>query len=299
MPKVNYSIATEPMYCKLKYGEEPQKLEFLEQLSHLKVSIINAPSEYEFKETIARFMLNSWSESPRVYFSNSEMDECVRQLFAGEILPNGQEIIGITFCIENLDLIDVTHLIRHRGFTFSAQCSDRDLRNLPILIKPSIAADEGFRKRYMEICNLQNELYIDMMDSGKICTFDARTVMPISKTHFYNCRACIKDIIAYVNQRSDEQIQTQVDNIIAIKLWTEVVKLYPFLKHVVNLRKKSDYYINQCKSGKTTIFPPNKKNDVFNWSDDQFFHHQHRDSFLGGNEYIGIRDKLLEEFDSL
>lgn len=295
MPKVIKSVAKEPMYSSPKIGE-PATVDFVDQFDAIKVTIINAPSPSEVVSTLATFMLNSWNEKPKFgnEFSIEEINKCIKELFSGTILPNGLETIGITFCIEGLDMVDVTHLIRHRMFTFSGQCSDRDLRNLTALVKPSIASHNKFYQRYQNIVEMSVELYADMMDSGQINTFDARTILPVCKSHFYNCRACIKDIIAYVNQRCDEQIQPQSDNIIAIKLWLELVKLYPFLKDVVNLDQKSTYYINQCKAGKTTIFPPNEKNDVFEWSADMFFHTKHRDEFLGGERYLNLKKELLK-----
>jgi thymidylate synthase (FAD) len=298
MPRNNDIEITEPMYCTKKFLRAGS-LNFKNQLNAIKVTIIDAPTVPQLRHLLPAFMLNSWTESPKFDgFTDEEIQKCFKELFAGEILPTGMETIGITWCVEGLDLVDVTHLIRHRMFSFSAQCSDRDLRDLDVMVKPSIANSE-FMQRYTDIVYAQHQLYMDMMDSGDICTFDARTVLPISKSHFYNVRCCIKDLIAFVNQRADEQIQTQVDNIVALKLWLEVLKLYPFLKTAFNPRQQSAYYIKQCKAGKTTIFPPNANNDVFLWPSNQFFHGKHRDEFIGGHVYLNIRDELLAQIDAI
>lgn len=289
----------EPLYTERKFGKEP-KVTAINQFDAIKVTIIDAPTVDQMRKLLPAFMYNSWQEKPKFDgFSEAEIDRCIKELFAGSILPNGMETIGITFCVEGLDLVDVTHLIRHRAFTFSAQCSDRDLRDLTALVKPSIIENDEFLDRYLDIVNKSVQLYADMMDSGEINTFDARTILPICKSHFYNVRGCIKDIIAFCNQRCDEQIQPQSDNIVAIKLWLEISKLYPFLKDVVDLRQQAKYYIKQCISGKTTIFPPNKLNDVFEWCDTQFFHDKHRDKFNGGEAYLNLKAKLLDELDRL
>ena len=289
----------EPMYCQTRFGEAGE-INFVNQLEAIKVTIIDAPTVEQFKKTISVFMMNSWSEQPKFDgFSDEQIFECIRQLFAGEILPTGMEIIGITWCVEGLDLVDVTHLIRHRAFSFSAQCSDRDLRNLTVLVKPSIMTNYDLYQRYKRLVHNQVLLYKEMMDNELACTFDARTVMPISKSHFYNVRCCIKDLITFCNQRADEQIQTQVDNLVALKLWLEVLKLYPFLKGVFDPRQKSNYYIKQCIAGKTTIFPPNERNDLFEYANSQFFHSKHRDEFPGGNVYKSIRDSILAEIDAI
>jgi thymidylate synthase (FAD) len=299
MPENSQIKPSEPLYCKTKWYEKGS-ITYVNQLEYMNVTIYSAPSEEELKNTLAAFMLNSWAEKSRLYgFSEEEIDTCIKELTAGRILPIGLETINFVFCIEGLDLIDATHLLRHRMFTFSAQCSDRDLRDTTFLVKPAIMEDDGFYERYMEICRLSHSLYKDMMDSEDICTLDARTVLPLSRSYHYSVRCCLKDLILFCNQRLDEQIQPQSDNILALKLWLEVAKLYPFLKNIVDIRQQSTYYINQCKSGKTTMFPPNDRNDVFDWSPDQFLHDKHRDNFLGGESYISIRDKLIAELDSL
>lgn len=299
MPKNSHKVPSEPLYCNTKW-DKPGSITYVNQLYHMKVTIYSAPSEAELKNTLATFMLNSWAEKPKFdNFTPEETRNCIKELYEGRILPIGLETINIVFCIEGLDLIDATHFLRHRMFTFSAQCSDRDLRDTTFLVKPAIMEDDDFYERYMEICSLSHSLYKDMMDSDTICTLDARTVLPLSRSYHYSARCCLKDLVLFCNQRLDEQIQPQSDNIFALKLWLEVAKLYPFLKNMVDVKQKSTYYINQCKAGKTTMFPPNERNDVFDWSPDQFLHDKPRDKFLGGDSYIEIRDRLIAKIDSL
>ena len=299
MPQNDMLSPQEEMVYKDKFTL-PGSINFVNQLEAIKVTIIDAPTIEQFRKAISVFMLNSWSEQPQFDgFTDGQITTCIRQLFNGEILPTGQEIIGITWCVEGLDLVDVTHLIRHRSFSFSAQCSDRDLRDLTVLVKPSIMANEGLFDWYKRLITQQHSMYKHMMDYELANVLDARAVLPISKSHFYNVRCCIRDLIAYCNQRSDEQIQPQTDNIVALKLWLEVVRLYPFLKGVFDPKQKSKYYIDQCIAGKTTLFPPNENNDVFEYSSEQFFHSKHRDEFPGGDVYIAIRDAIISEIEAI
>jgi thymidylate synthase ThyX len=299
MPQSNNVTPSEPLYCQTKWDEEGS-ITYVNQLEHMKVTIYAIPTQEELLNTLCAFMGNSWAEEPKFAgFTENEKHKILNELFSGHILPIGLESINIVFCIEGLDLIDATHFLRHRMFTFSAQCSDRDLRDTTFLVKPAIMQDDDFYERYQEICELAHELYKDMMDSDTISTLDARTVLPLSRSYHYSARCCLKDLVLFCNQRLDEQIQPQSDNIFALKLWLEVCKKLPILKDMVDVRQKSTYYINQCKAGKTTMFPPNEKNDVFDWSPDQFLHPKHRDEFLGGREYLELRDSLYAEIDAL
>lgn len=298
MPK-NNNVEIEPMHTTLKFGE-PGHLEFVEQLNNIDVKIIGAPTIEEFRKTISVFMMNTWNDHLHFEFNDAAIDQCIKDLFSGKILPTGMETIGITWSVSGLNMIDTTHLIRHRLFSFSAQThADRDMRDDMCLVTPGIMANEDFYDRYQSIVRNAHQLYIDMMDSGRVNCLDARTIMPRCMDHFYITRCCIKDLISYCQMRADEQIQTTVDNVVAMKLWLEILKLYPFLKGLVDFNKPDKYYVDQCKAGKTNIFPPNAKNDCFDWHPDQFVHPIARDEFPGGDVYLTLRSELLAQIEAI
>jgi thymidylate synthase (FAD) len=298
MPK-NNNVVVEQMHTTLKFGESGH-LEFVEQLNNIDVKIVGAPSVAEFRKTISVFMMNTWNDHLHFEFSEEAIDQCIKDLFAGKILPTGMETIGVTWSVSGLNLIDTTHLIRHRLFSFSAQThADRDMRDDMCVVTPGIMANEDFYDRYQSIVRNAHQLYIDMMDSGRVNCLDARTIMPRCMDHFYVTRCCIKDLVSYCQMRADEQIQTTVDNIVAMKLWLEILKLYPFLKGLVDFNKPDTYYVSQCSAGKTNIFPPNKKNDLFEWTDEQFVHTIHRDDFPGGDVYLKLKAELLAQIDAI
>lgn len=299
MPK-DLNVVHEPLHTTKKFGRDAH-LEIVEQLSNIKVKIFSAPTIYQFRQTIAVFMMNTWNDKLNYGpFKDEDVDKTIKDLFAGNILPTGMETINIAWGVEGMDLIDTTHLIRHRLFSFSAQChGDRDMRDDRVVVKPSIAANDSFFERFAKICQDAMQLYIDMVDSGEVNGLDARTIMPRCFEHFYMVRGTIKDVIAYCQMRGDEQIQTQADNIIAMQLWLELVKLYPFLKGLVDFRKQDSFYVKQCSNGKTNIFPPNEKNDVFPWHPDQFYHDRGREDYAGSSTYLVLRNRLLAQIDAI
>jgi hypothetical protein len=300
MPKSLNKLKIEPLHTTPKFGQ-PGHLEFVEQLRNIEVKIFAAPTIQQFRDTISVFMMNTWNDKLQYGgFDELAIDKCIKELFAGNILPTGMETISISWGVSGMDLIDTTHLIRHRLFSFSAQChGDRDMRDDRVVVKPGIMANDDFYDRYRAVVKMAHQLYIDMMDSGKVHGLDARTIMPRCFEHFYMVRCCIKDIIGYCIMRGDEQIQTTADNIIAMKLWLEVLKCYPFLKGLVDFRKQDSFYIKQSIAGKTNIFPPNEKNDVFEWNESQFFHPKGREEFPGGEVYLQLREELLAQIDAI
>ena len=302
MPKVNKQEMPhlQKMHTTLKFGQKLTPGQFVEQLNAIDVQIVHAPTVEEFRKTISVFLMNTWNDKIQWSFPDDDVDTTIDELFRYELLPTAMETINITWSVNGMDMIDTTHLIRHRLFSFAAQVhGDRDMRDDRVVVKPGIIAHAEFYKRYMQITEQARELYIDMLDSGKVHGLDARTIMPRNFEHFYMVRCTIKDLIGYCIMRGDEQIQTTVDNVIAMKLWLEILKRYPFLKGLVDFRKPDQFYQRQCAKGKTNIFPPNAKNDNFDWCEEQFYHPIHRDDYQGGNVYREIRENLLAQIDAI
>ena len=290
----------QPMHTKLKFGKKVGSVDFVNQLENIDVQIVHAPTVSEFRKTISVFLMNTWNDKIEWNFPDDQIDQTIDELFRYELLPTAMETINITWSVNGMDMIDTTHLIRHRLFSFAAQVhGDRDMRDDRVMVKPGIMANADFYERYKQITTMARDLYVDMLDSGLVHGLDARTIMPRNFEHFYMVRCTIKDLIGYCIMRGDEQIQTTIDNIIAMKLWLEVLKKYPFLKGLVDFRKPDSFYQRQCAKGKTNIFPPNKKNDNFDWCEEQFYHPIGRDEFPGGESYLKIREDLLAQIDAI
>ena len=302
MPKVRKEQMPhlQQMHTKLKFGQAVKPIEFVNQLENIDVQIVHAPTIPEFRKTISVFLMNTWNDKIEWDFPEDAISQTIDELFRYELLPTAMETINITWSVNGMDMVDTTHLIRHRLFSFAAQVhGDRDMRDDRVVVKPGILANKDFYDRYQQITELARGLYVDMLDSGLVHGLDARTVMPRNFEHFYMVRCTIKDLIGYCIMRGDEQIQTTVDNIIAMKLWLEILKKYPFLKGLVDFRKPDQFYQRQSAKGKTNIFPPNAKNDNFDWCEEQFYHPIGRDEFAGGEVYLKIREDLLKQIDAI
>ena len=302
MPKVHKSNMPhlQKMHTQLKFGKKTKPIEFVNQLEAIDVQIVHAPTVAEFRKTISVFLMNTWNDKIQWNFPPEDIDQTIDELFRYELLPTAMETINITWSVNGMDMIDTTHLIRHRLFSFAAQVhGDRDMRDDRVMVKPGIMANANFFERYKQITTMARDLYTDMLDSGLVHGLDTRTIMPRNFEHFYMVRCTIKDLIGYCIMRGDEQIQTTVDNIIAMKLWLEVLKKYPFLAGLVDFRKPDAFYQRQSAKGKTNIFPPNAKNDNFDWCEEQFYHPIGREEFPGGEVYLRIREDLLKQIDAI
>ena len=294
MPKVDRLPNLQPDYTKRRFGESIARADFINQYDAVKVRIISAPTGAEFKRIVTEFLGITWADVPKTHYSKEERDTTTRDLLKGELLPTALETINIVWQVSGLDLNDVTHLIRHRLFSFAAQVSgDRDPRHDEVVVKAAVMADGEFFLRYKSIVEDARALYVDMVDSGKVNALDARPILPRCFDHTYNVRCNIKDLMGYVQQRRDVQIQPQVDNLVALKLWYEVVKLYPFIKSCIDLDAPDMFYVKTCKAGKRNIFPPAPRNDLFDWVPEQFYHDKGRDDYAGSEKFTRIHDGLI------
>lgn len=292
----------------MKWNEQPTP-KYKEHLSQIEVTLVSAPRVEHLRQYIPEFVHATWEDRPKTSYTIEEQDQTIEDLFNGNLLPTAFETIRMTFRVEGLDLIDVTHLIRHRVFSFSAQCTaDRDMRNDTILIKPSILADDEFRRRYEHLHDEAFQLYADMVDSQRVSILDARTVLPRSTSHFYYMNGNIRDFMNFIRTRKDRQIQPESDNMIALRMWVEIVKMYPFLKDQIDINESEQYYCKTLLAGTSSnTYYPRHKNIMalqkidhnFDVKDYEFLYECRRDEFPGGDTFLKLEKQVFEELERL
>lgn len=288
----------------IKYGKSP-KTEFKEQLSNIKVDLLDYPSMDKLKSYIPEFCLATWEDIPGDY-TEEERSKALLDLFAGTLLPTAFETIRLTFRVSGMDLIDVTHLIRHRTLSFSAQCTaDRDMREDDCVVKPSILENLNYKDRYETIVKLSKQLYADMVDEGNVSILDARTILPRSLSSFYYVSGNIKDILQFIKTRIDEQIQPESDNIIALRMYEAICYVYPFLKGTIDIGGIDYWYCNTINgSHSSNIYRPKKANMEYldskgvDISTTEFVYNRTRDSFKGSKVYTTLKLQIKENTDA-
>lgn len=282
----------------IKYNQEP-KTNFREQLSNIKVELLNYPTFEELQRYIPEFCLATWEDTPGEY-TIQEREKAVLDLFDGKLLPTAFETIRLTFRVSGMDLIDVTHLIRHRTLSFSAQCTaDRDMREDDCMVKPSILGNSKFIGRYKELVEQCKQLYSDMVDSEEVSILDARTILPRSLSSFYYVSGNIRDILQFIRTRVDEQIQPESDNVIALRMYQELCKVYPFLKGTITIGGIDKWYCDTINSGHASnIYYPKSENlkylekNNIDISNTHFIYRKPRAAFTGGRIYTNIKREI-------
>lgn len=317
MPKNNDLPAIElPMA--LRFGEKPTT-KFKNNLESMRVTLMSAPSMDDLRSYLPQFALATWSENPdsNDHISLRERDKVIREILEGKALPTALETVNIVFRIEGISLQEVTHILRHRMASFSADCSgDKWWTHKAALVPASIenskgsgediwygtnqiVAKDNFYERYKQIVQMSKELYCDMIDSKQISIMDARYILPRCLETFYYMRITLKDCLAFIRQRIDKQIQPETDNWMAYLMWSALLDQYPIMNGIIDIHQPSHFYIKMARTGKATnLYFPDDDSDKFEYNENDFIYQCTRDQLNGTDEGATNKfSKMLATFD--
>jgi thymidylate synthase (FAD) len=300
----------------LKFGQEPST-SFYNNLEALNIELIDAPTTEQARNVAWHYVKATWADDPKdvnpAYAPDSIKSKNLLDVLQFRALPTPMECLGFTFRLSGLSFQEVTHIIRHRAGSFAAQCTgDRDLREDPVVVPESIENSPEFLERYQQIVLDAKKLYADMTDSKAISMMDSRMILPKCMTSFYYMRLNLKDLIGFVKQRQDVQIQPAADNILAARMAIEACRAIPELTQVFNFNKPDFHYINtfRVKEGDkwisrgTNLYQPEPKNDTFDYHEEDTIYPCRRED-LNGTDGMGEKvftimwRTLMNEFQAL
>jgi thymidylate synthase ThyX len=151
-----------------------------------------------------------------------------------------------------------------------------------------------------------------MTDSKVVSMMDARMILPKAMTSFYYMRLNLKDLMGFVKQRQDRQIQPAADNILALRMAVEACKIIPELTQVFNFESPDWHYIKTFRvqegdkwiSRGTNLYWPEPKNDTFEFNPADTIYQCRREELNGTHGkgekiFTQIWDELSSEFTSL
>lgn len=295
----------------LRFDEEPTT-QFKNNLQSMRITLMSAPTMDELRAYLPQFALATWSEDPdsNDFISLRERDKVIREVLEGKALPTALETVNLVFRIEGISLQEVTHILRHRMASFSADCSgDKWWTHKAALVPNAIQNSNGsgsdeygeddFYTRYQEIVVAAKKLYCDMIDSKKISIMDARYILPRCLETFYYMRITLKDALAFIRQRIDKQIQPETDNWMAYLMYGCLVDRYPIMSGLIDIHQPSHFYVKMARTGKATnLYFPDKDSDIFEYNENDFIYQCTRDQLNGTDEGAKNRfNSMLETFD--
>ena len=309
MPQ-NPNLKPVELPMKLKFGQEPST-EIVNNLRALKVELVDAPTRSQALNVAWQYVKATWADhhddtNPSTA-SLQELSSNLEDVLNYRALPTPMECLGFTFKLSGLSFQEVTHIIRHRAGSFAAQCTgDRDLRDDVAVIPEAVENSPEFSERWIRLVQESKQLYADMTDSKAVSMMDARMILPKCMTSFYLMRLNLKDLLGFIAQRQDMQIQPAADNLLAAYMAREVIKVLPEASTKINFNKPDMHYVKTFRvpDGKggftsrgTNLYWPEPKNDLFEYHPDDSIYQSRRED-INGTENPGsvtVFTQLWEE----
>lgn len=282
---------------KLKFGLEPRTI-FYNNLSALEVELVDHPTREQAHNVAWQYVKATWADDPSHTditrsVSQTELSSNLEDVLNFRALPTPMECLGFTFKLSGLSFQEVTHIIRHRAGSFAAQCTgDRDLRDDPAVIPEAVENSPEFLARWTKIVRDSKQLYADMTDSKDVSMMDARMILPKCMTSFYLMRLNLKDLLGFIAQRQDMQIQPAADNLLAAYMARELIKVLPEASTRVNFNKPDMHYVKTFRvpdgnggwtSRGTNLYWPEPKNDLFEYHPNDSIYQSRREDINGTN----------------
>lgn len=292
---INNDLKQVTLPMELKFDQVPVT-NYINNLESLNIELIDGPTREQAQKIAWHMTKATWADTPsETSFENATPEDAslnLQDVLNFRALPTPMECLGFTFKISGIDTQTVTHLIRHRAGSFAAQCTgDRDLRNDNILVPESVE-NSDFHHRFIKVASEAKQLYSDMVDSRVVSLMDARVILPKALETFYVARFNLKDLIGFIKQRQDVQIQPEVDNIIATRIAKIVCTAIPEVSTCLNFEKPDMHYVRTFRvelpdgtftSRGTNLYYPEPKNDLFEFNEKDSIYQCRRED-LNGNK---------------
>ena len=225
--------------------------EYVNDLANIKVTLLNYTPYRILEKYIPELVTATWNENIEEFRKTllpKDKDEIMKLCFDGKLIPTALKSIPVTILIEGITTHDVTHLLRHSGLQFAADCTgDKYIVDRPIII-PSFLNDcpREYVERYINIMKDSYKLYDDICNNlgSKVHIQDARLVLPRTMETFYYVTGSLFDFLNFLRQRIDMQVQPKSDNILALKIYKELKKVYPIN---IDLNARNNFYCNESE----------------------------------------------------
>jgi thymidylate synthase (FAD) len=298
MPE-NKNLKPTKFPMKLRFGEKPQTL-FFNCLEKIHVTIKEAPTMEELRKYVVDFATATWEDNP-VMTSNKmykmELDHLIYMIFKGKLYPGALETIKVTFLLEGISYQDVSHILRYRLATFSAECSaDKWWSHKNVVVPTSIENSPQFYDRFVKLHKDMKQLYCDMIDSKEISLIDARYVLTRACETYYWVSMDLATALKFIRDRIDKQIQPQSDNVIAYRMFEELLAYYPLLADVIDIHAPAMFYVNTARTGRcTNLFVPDKDSDIYEWNREDYLYQRERSEVNGTSKTLSKQRKIFEK----
>jgi len=285
---VNNNLKPTTFPMQIKFDEIPVT-EFHNNLENIDVKIEYAPTMDDLRNFVPNFALATWADKPEIQdLTEIEKDKAIYMVFREKLLPSTLETIRPTFLLKGISYQDVTHILRYRGATFSAECSgDKWWTDKDVVVPTSIQNSPEFYTRYKELSKQIKQLYCDMLDSREISLLDARFILHRGMETYYHMSISLREALHFIKHRIDKQIQPDSDNVIAYRMWEALIDRYPLLVDIIDIHQPAMFYVKTARTGRcTNLFVPDADTDIYEWNEEDYLYGRTRDKVNGTDKKL-------------
>lgn len=272
---------------------------YVNDLENIKVTLLNYTPYEVLEKYIPELVTATWNENIdefRKTLLPKDKEEIMKLCFKGKLIPTALKSVPVTILIEGITTHDVTHLLRHSGLSFAADCTgDKYIVDRPIII-PSFLNDcpEEYVTRYINIMKASYYLYDDICNNlgTKVHIQDARLVLPRTMETFYYVTGSLFDFLNFLKQRIDMQVQPKSDNILALKIYKELSKVYPI---EVDINARNNFYCAESEHELSSKwYSPLPQNETEYTKNMETVYGDMRNMY-GYSTYEAVKDSIFDE----
>lgn len=280
-------------------------VEFKNHLESIKATIFQCPTMEDLEKYIPEFVSITWLQEidqVEAFMESRGMTrrDVVMEMFNWRTLPTAWETIRVTFLLEGLDMTNVTHTIRHRLFSFSAQSTDPvSMSSHPIMENEAFLKDPELLEMSRRLCSDANKLYDRALEKG-VSYYDARHYMPRAKEAKYFMSGSLKDFIMFVKTRMGVQNQPISDNVLALRVRQAILERFPFLEKQMPVKPTEWHYINAINEKfNLNTWPPSKHHQEIldekgiDISHIEFDHHDRKEDLVENRVGEMIKEAII------
>lgn len=282
----------------VRFDEKPTTV-FKNNLDSIKVTLLDHPDQENVINYMSMFLDATWVDTPAesANMSKDKKIQYLKDCIAGKTLPTALETMQFTFLIEGISLQEVTHILRTRTASFSADCSaDKWWTHKAALVPNAIQNSHELYERYKKLVEETKQLYCDIIDSRQISIMDARYILPRCLETFYYMSIDFKNLVSFLHQRFDRQIQPETDNVLAYKMYDELITAMPIFKGLIDIDEVPRHWVATSRTGKcTNLYKPEENADVIEYNENDFIYNVKRSELNGTNP--GATNKFTQYYN--
>ncbi len=266
-------------------------VDFRNHLGSISATLYSYPTVEQLETYIPEFVSLTWLQEigevdAFLKSRNMTRRDAVMEMFNWRTLPTALETVRLTFLLEGISMTGVTHIIRHRLFSFSAQSTDPvTAANHPILENEAFLEDPELLEKSRKLAKDSHDLYNLALSKG-LSYYDARHYMPRAKENKYFMSGSIKDFLMFYRTRASVQNQPTEDRVLALRIRQAILAVYPFLESQMPTVITENHYCNAINEKfNLNTYPPSShhekvlKDRGVDFSSIEFDHHVKKEDY--------------------